>query len=56
METFELAVDFLKQGRFDPTLLFTHRLPFEQFPEAYDMVNKYKHGVIKIILTFDRCT
>jgi len=53
METFELAVDFLKQGRFDPGLLFTHTQPFKRFPEAYDMVNNYKNGVIKIILTFD---
>lgn len=53
METFELAVDFLRQGRFDPSLLFTHIIPFQQFPEAYEMVNSYKDGVIKIISTFD---
>ena len=53
MKTFELAVDFLKLGRYDPSLLFTHNIPFKKFPEAYDMASKYKDGVVKIILTFD---
>ena len=53
MKTFELAVDFLKLGRFDPSLLFTHYIPFTKFPEAYDMASNYKDGVVKIILTFD---
>ena len=53
MKTFELAVDFLKLGRFDPSLLFTHYIPFTKFPEAYDMASNYNDGVVKIILTFD---
>ena len=53
MRTFELAVDFIRDGRFDPTLLFTHAIPFSpKFPEAYEMASNYKDGVVKILVTF----
>jgi threonine dehydrogenase-like Zn-dependent dehydrogenase len=52
-KTFRLALDLLEQGRFDPTALFTHEIPFERFPEAYEMASNYKDGVVKILLTFD---
>ena len=52
MKTFELAVDFIRDGRFDPGLLFTHSIPFAKFPEAYEMASNYKDGVIKILVTF----
>jgi threonine dehydrogenase-like Zn-dependent dehydrogenase len=53
MDSFQLAMEFLEQGRFDPSPLFTHKMPFEQFPEAYDMASNYKDGVIKVLLTFE---
>ena len=53
MKTFELAVDFIGQRRFDPALLFTHSIPFAKFPEAYEMASNYKDGVIKILVTFE---
>lgn len=33
--------------------LITHTVPFEQFPEAYEMASNYTDGVIKAVLTFD---
>ena len=52
MKTFELAVDFMRDGRFDLSLLFTHSIPFDKFPEAYEMASNYKDGVVKIVVTF----
>ena len=53
MESFELAIDLLQQGRINVEPIFTHRLPFEQFPAAFDMANNYRDGVIKTVLTYD---
>lgn len=54
METFELAMELLEQGRFDPTGIFTHTIPFhESFPEAYEIAQNYQDGVIKVLVTFD---
>jgi len=50
IETFHFAMELLEQGRFDPGPLFTHRLPFEQFADAYDMASSYRDGVIKILI------
>ena len=52
-EYFQLAIEMLEQQRFDPAPLFTHTVPFSRFPEAYEMVNSYKDGVVKVLLTFD---
>ena len=52
MKTFGLAVDFIRDRRFDPTLLFTHSIHFTKFPEAYEMASNYKDGVVKILVTF----
>lgn len=52
MEDFALAVEMIKQGRFDPSPVFSLSIPFERFPEAYEMASEYKDGVSKILLTF----
>lgn len=53
METFACAMELLEQGRFEPAGLFTHTMPFERFPEAYELAQNYRDGVIKVLLTFD---
>ena len=53
MEDFKFAVELLGEGRFDPSALITHTMPFQRFPEAYDMAQNYKDGIIKVLLTFD---
>lgn len=53
MDEFEFAVELIQQGRFDPAPLFTHVVPFGEFPSAYAKASEYKDGVIKILLTYD---
>jgi threonine dehydrogenase-like Zn-dependent dehydrogenase len=53
MACFEHAVELLEQGRFDPSALITHTLPFESFPEAFDTAQNYRDGVVKVLLTFE---
>lgn len=53
MDAFELAVELLEQERFDPGPLFTHRIPFTEFPIAYEKAYNYEDGVIKVLLVFD---
>ena len=53
LSSFRLAMELLQQNRFDPLPLITHRIPFEQFPKAYDIAYYYEDDVVKILLTFD---
>ena len=53
MELFELALELLQQGRVDVSPIFTHSVPFEQFPEAYEKASTYADGIIKAVLTFE---
>ena len=49
---FELALEMLERGKVDPSIVFTHALPFDRFAEAYDMACYYKDGVVKSLITF----
>jgi threonine dehydrogenase-like Zn-dependent dehydrogenase len=53
LDSFSFAMELLEQGRFDPSMLITHTFPFERFPEAYDMAQTYRDGVIKVLVTFE---
>jgi len=43
-------LDFVRQGRIDPSFVVTHRLPLSQAPEAYAMFREKRDGCIKVVL------
>mmetsp|Transcript_2490 Transcript_2490/g.5272 ORF Transcript_2490/g.5272 Transcript_2490/m.5272 type:complete len:209 (+) Transcript_2490:773-1399(+) len=51
-ESFRLALELLEQGRFDPSTIFSHEVPFCEFTEAYAKACNYEDGVVKVLLTF----
>ena len=53
IESFELAIELLQQGRCHVAPVFTHVLPFEEMPNAYAMADGYTDGVIKTIITYE---
>ena len=42
--------EIIRSGDFDPTFVITNEFPLEQTPEAYDLFDKKRDGVIKVIL------
>ena len=53
MDRFAHAIEVLQSGAVDVAPIFTHRLPFAEFPEAFALASEYRDGVIKTLLTFD---
>mmetsp|Transcript_13688 Transcript_13688/g.29405 ORF Transcript_13688/g.29405 Transcript_13688/m.29405 type:complete len:409 (-) Transcript_13688:138-1364(-) len=51
-ESFRLALELVEQGRFDPSTIFSHEMPFCKFREAYDKACNYEDGVVKVLLAF----
>ena len=49
---FPIAVDMIAQGRLDVKPLITHRFPFAQAQEAFDMFAERRDGAIKVLLEF----
>jgi threonine dehydrogenase-like Zn-dependent dehydrogenase len=43
-------LDYIRQGRIDPSFVVTHRLPLSQAAEAYDTFRKKQDGCIKVVL------
>ncbi len=43
-------LDYVRQGRIDPSFVVTHRMPLSQAPQAYDMFRAKKDGCIKVVL------
>lgn len=43
-------LEFIRQGRIDPSFVVTHRLPLSQAPEAYRMFREKQDGCIKVVL------
>ena len=52
-EDFELAMELIAQGRFDPEPLFSHTVPFSTFPETYAAASEYKDGIVKVLFTYE---
>eukprot|EP00755_Sulcionema_specki_P015224 Sspe_Gene.58774::Locus_32261_Transcript_1_1_Confidence_1.000_Length_2124::g.58774::m.58774/K00008/SORD, gutB; L-iditol 2-dehydrogenase len=50
LSMFRLAMDMIREKRFDVSSLFTHRIDFVDFPSAFDMASNYKAGVIKTLV------
>eukprot|EP00741_Cyanophora_paradoxa_P000342 tig00000403_g333.t1 len=40
----------IREGRFDPTFIVTHRMPFGKAVEAYDKFAHHRDGAVKILL------
>lgn len=43
-------LEFIKQGRIDPSFVVTHRLPLSQAPQGYAMFREKRDGCIKVVL------
>jgi L-iditol 2-dehydrogenase len=48
----EAALEAMAAGVLKPGFMATHRFPLERAPEAFDMVEHYRDGVIKALVTF----
>jgi L-iditol 2-dehydrogenase len=46
------VIGALAAGLFDPSIMITHRFRFEKTPEAFDLVELYKDGVVKAMINF----
>lgn len=40
----------VESGKLDPTLVISHRLPLEQTPKGYELMDQKKDGAIKVVL------
>ena len=44
-------ISMVESGRFDPTLLITHRFTLDEIAEAYDLFSNRRDGVLKVAIT-----
>jgi L-iditol 2-dehydrogenase len=47
-----LAIELMKDGRIDTSNMITHRFPFDNSREAFDLVTEYGEGVMKAMIDF----
>lgn len=52
-ERMQRLLRLLERGRVDPTLLTTHRFPFEQIETAFRMMKTKEDGMIKPLILFE---
>lgn len=45
-----VLLDLIQQGKFDPTVVITHTMPFEKISEAYKMFANHQDRSLKILL------
>jgi threonine dehydrogenase-like Zn-dependent dehydrogenase len=43
-------LEFIRQGRIDPSFVVTHRLPLTEAPHAYNIFREKQDGCIKVVL------
>jgi L-iditol 2-dehydrogenase len=48
------ALDMVVDGRVDPSFMVTHRFPFDQTKQAFDLVDSYENGVLKAMVEIGR--
>ena len=48
----EPALEMMKSGKINVSNMITHRFPFEQTKEAFDLVAEYRDGVMKAMIDF----
>ena len=47
------AIDRMERKEIDVNMMVTHRFPFGQTQDAFDMVSGYRDGVVKAMVTFE---
>jgi threonine dehydrogenase-like Zn-dependent dehydrogenase len=48
----ELSLELMQTGKIDVSNMVTHRFPFEQAKDAFDLVAGYRDGVMKALIEF----
>jgi threonine dehydrogenase-like Zn-dependent dehydrogenase len=43
-------LDYVREGRIDPTFVVTHRIPLSEAPLGYHLFREKKDGCIKVVL------
>ena len=43
-------LDFVRQGKIDPSFVVTHRIPLSQAPHGYEIFRKKKDNCVKVVL------
>jgi threonine dehydrogenase-like Zn-dependent dehydrogenase len=43
-------LDFIRQGKIDPSFVVTHRMPLSEAAHAYDIFRAKQEGCIKVVL------
>ena len=45
-----MALEYIVQGRLDPSPMITHRFPLNRVQEAYEMYAERQNGCVKVIV------
>ena len=48
---FPYVLEKLQSGEVDPTFMITHRITFDEAPEAYEKLQYQRDGYIKMFIT-----
>jgi L-iditol 2-dehydrogenase len=48
------ALELMENGKIDVSNMVTHRFPFNETKEAFDLVAEYRDGVMKAMIDFDK--
>lgn len=51
-ECVQEAIDLVANDRIDPNFMITHRFPFAETKQAFDLVDQYADGVVKAMIDF----
>jgi threonine dehydrogenase-like Zn-dependent dehydrogenase len=43
-------LDYVRQGRIDPSFVVTHRMPLSEAPQAYHLFREKRDGCVKVVL------
>jgi len=46
------AIEMMKSGKIDVKNMVTHRFPFDQAEEAFELLSDYRDGVMKVMIDF----
>ena len=49
---FQPALDMVASGKVDVDFMITHRFSLEQTQRAFNLVDEYRDGVVKAMITF----
>ena len=52
LASFRLALELIAQGRLDPSVLITHRLPFGEIGRGLKLAESKTDGVVKVLLRY----